>query len=119
MHTPLFRVRTKVRPAGGIQQRHMTVPQLKAVTRKAAQLIGYTDMAVWGAHSARIGGATDLASTGKASMLLLRAKGRWGSDIGVIYARLTRKSLLAASGLMQKSKGRDLEELFPDFVQPA
>ena len=99
------------------------MPQLKLVTRKSARLLGYTDMSVWGAHSARIGGATDLAEGdgdgGGASMLLLRAKGRWGSDIGAIYARLTRKSLLAASALMQRSKGRDLEEIFPEFVQPA
>ena len=39
------------------------------------------------ARSPLIGGATDLASTGKASQLLLRAKGRWASDIGAIYAR--------------------------------
>ena len=118
--TPLFRVRVAVR-GGGVQHRHMTVPQLKQVTRKAARLIGYTDMAVWGAHSARIGGATDLADgdASGGSMLLLKAKGRWASDIGAIYSRLTRKALLAASALMQKSKGRDLEEIFPEFVQPA
>ena len=73
----------------------------------------------WGAHSGRIGGATDLASTGKASALLLRAKGRWGSDVGAIYSRLTRRGLLAASRLMQRARGRDLEEIFPEFVQPA
>ena len=38
------------------------------------------------------------------------------SDIGRIYARMTRRSQLAASGLMQKARGRDLEELFPGFT---
>lgn len=72
-----------------------------------------------GAHSCRIGGATDLMATGQASQLLLQAKGRWGSDIGKIYARMTRKGQIAASALMQQASGRDLEELLTGFVQPA
>ena len=56
----------------------------------------------WGAHSLRIGGATDLAAAG-ASPLLLQAKGRWSSDIGRIYSRMTRKCQLAASKLMHKA----------------
>ena len=44
-------------------------------------------------------------------------KGRWASNIGRIYARMTRRSQLAASGLMQTARGRDLEELFPGFTQ--
>ena len=71
----------------------------------------------WGAHSARIGGATDLAATGESSPVLLQAKGRWASDIGRIYARMTRRSQLAASRLMQEARGRDLEELLPGFTQ--
>lgn len=116
--TPLFRQQVAVR-GGQRQLRHMSCSQFRAAVREMAKAIGYTDTKVFGAHSPRIGGATDLASTGKASALLLRAKGRWASDIGAIYARLTRRSLLAASDLMQKSKGRDLEDIFPDFVQPA
>ena len=72
-----------------------------------------------GAHSPRIGGGTDLASTGQASELLLQAKGRWQSDIGRIYARMTRRMRLAASELMHKARGRDLEELLPSFTQAA
>ncbi|KAL1519149.1 hypothetical protein AB1Y20_003409 [Prymnesium parvum] len=67
----------------------------------------------------RIGGATDLTSTGQVSPLLLQAKGRWASDIGQIYSRMTRRAQLAASELMYAAKGRDLEELLPDFVQAA
>ena len=74
---------------------------------------------LFGAHSARVGGATDLAASGKASRLLLQAKGRWGSDIGAIYARMTRRSQIAAVDLMYDAKGRDLEEILPDFAQPA
>ena len=97
----------------------MTVCQLRTWMRAFAAAIGHSNRIEWGAHSARIGGATDLAATGKTSMLLLRAKGRWGSDLGAIYSRLTRRALFGASRLMQKARGRDLEELLPDFVQPA
>ena len=81
--------------------------------------IGYPVRSQWGAHSGRIGGATDLAATGKSSQLLLQAKGRWASDIGKIYARMTRRCQLAASRLMQKARGRDLEDIHPGFVQTA
>ena len=97
----------------------MTVAHLRKFTRDCATVLGYSERAHWGAHSGRIGGATDLAATGRATQLLLQAKGRWASDIGKIYARMTRRSLLAASRLMQKARGRDLEELLPDFVQGA
>ena len=73
----------------------------------------------FGKHSTRIGGETDLADA-NASPLLLQAKGRWSGDVGRIYARMTRKSQLAASRTMMHAKvGRDMEELFPGFVQPA
>ena len=116
--TPLFRQRVSVRGAG-VQARHMTVRQLRDAVRVFAAALGYTEPGAWGAHSGRIGGATDLASTGEASALLLRAKGRWASDIGAIYARLTRRAQLASSRLMQKARGRDLEEIYPEFTQPA
>jgi len=110
--TPLFRRRT----TDGTT-RHVSVSMLRELVRARAKSIGYTVRSEWGAHSARIGGATDLASTGDASPLLLQARGRWASDIGRIYARMTRRCQLAASGLMQKARGRDLEELLPEFVQ--
>jgi hypothetical protein len=116
--TPLFRRRAKVR-GGRVEARHLTVSQLRKAVKKYAMALGYDDPSVWGAHSPRIGGATDLASTGEASELLLKAKGRWSSEIGAIYARLTRGALLASSSLMQRARGSDLEELMPDFVQPA
>ena len=121
--TPLFRRRVERRGGGGGAPavRHTTVPQMRETVRRFAQAAGVHAYvkAHWGAHSCRIGGATDLASTGKASQLLLLAKGRWASGIGAIYARLTQRSLLAASRLMQKARGRDLKEIIPSFVQPA
>ena len=109
--TPLFR--QTVRVGGRRERRHMTVGQLRGTIRRFAAALGYASRHEWGAHSARIGGATDLAATNQASELLLKAKGRWASDIGAIYARLTARSLLAASRLMQKARGRDLEEIMP------
>ena len=76
--TPLFRVKAKT----GKTYRSVTVAQLRKHVRDCAAAIGYPKRNQWGAHSGRIGGATDLASTGKASELLLKAKGRWASDIG-------------------------------------
>lgn len=37
---------------------------------------GYLGAGEWGAHSCRIGEATDLVATGKASPILLQTKGR-------------------------------------------
>ena len=70
-------------------------------------------------HSARIGGATDLLAAIKGDAKpSLKARGRWASDIGDIYARVTRRKLLEYSRLMQKGKGKTLEEIYPRFTQP-
>ena len=106
--TPLFRT-----TEGALTQREF----IKTI-KDIAQLIGL-DSSLFNGHSCRIGGATDLIDA-KGSPLLLQAKGRWGSDIGRIYARMTRRAQISASKLIQKGKGgRDLEDIFPDFTQPA
>lgn len=112
--TPLFRredARGRMQP--------MTVPMMRALIKERMARLGYDTPSHWGAHSCRIGGATDLVSTGQTSQLLLQAKSRWGSDIERICARMTRRSQMAASSLMQRARGRDLEEILPSFVQPA
>jgi hypothetical protein len=111
--TPLFRLRAAGRP------RPMQVADLRSAVRAYAAELGYGAASEWGAHSMRIGGATDLVATGGCSEVLLAAKGRWGSDIGKIYARMTRRAQLAASRLMQAARGRDLEELIPTYCQAA
>ena len=105
--TPLFRVGGKTLRTARL--RRLAVRIMRAAGQKSARV---------GAHSFRIGGATDLADQ-NASPLLLQAKGRWSSDIGRIYARMTRRAQLAASRLMQQRSSRDLEELFPSFAQAA
>lgn len=79
---------------------------------------GYKRSREWGAQSCRIGCATDLASTGRASHLLIRAEGRWSSDIEKNYAAMTRRCQLASSRLLRRASGRGFEELLPDFTQP-
>ena len=117
---PLFRTRSG---------RAMSTGAYRALVKRVGRL-GGIDPKKLGAHSTRIGGATDLASAaaeggddmsaaGASSELLLQAKGRWQSDIGKIYARMTRRMHLAASDLMHRGRGRDLEELLPEFTQPA
>ena len=112
-HTLLFRLR------GAGRVRPMAVEDVRSTIRAYAAAIGYTNPHEWGAHSARIGGATDLCSQGSCSEVLLAAKGRWGSDIGKIYARMTRRAQLRASHLMQAARGRCVEELIPGFTQAA
>eukprot|EP00327_Prymnesium_parvum_P009739 CAMPEP_0184391484 /NCGR_PEP_ID=MMETSP0007-20130409/14136_1 /TAXON_ID=97485 /ORGANISM="Prymnesium parvum, Strain Texoma1" /LENGTH=183 /DNA_ID=CAMNT_0026741611 /DNA_START=76 /DNA_END=628 /DNA_ORIENTATION=+ len=107
--------------AQGKPPRHISaVCMLRTLVRRRMRALGERNLDEWGAHSCRIGGATDLGSSKGASPLLLQARGRWASDIGKIYNRMTRQALLAASKMMYGApKGRDLEEIFPDFAQPA
>ena len=98
--------------------RPINASRMRQIARQYARVLGVPPEQV-GAHSFRIGGATDLVATGQLSQLLLQAKGRWQSDIGRIYARMTRRAHLAASELMHHARGRDLEELLPTFTQAA
>ena len=48
---------------------------------------------------------------------MLRARGRWGTDIDAIYARVTLEEQLAASARVGDASGTDFERIF-DWVQP-
>lgn len=99
--------------------RPISTARMRGIFRLLAKSLGF-DPKQFGAHSGRIGGATDLAASGNSSVpILLQAKGRWASDIGKIYARMTRRVHLAASDIMFRAKGRDLEEIMPEFTQQA
>lgn len=95
------------------QRRGFTTAKLRKLVRKRMRQIGERKPRELSAHCPRIGGATDIASTGKLCQVTLRAKGRWASHIGKIYARGNRLSQLKASQLIQQCRGRDLEEIFP------
>jgi hypothetical protein len=106
--TPLFTLN------GGAMSRSDFVDAIREVASKAGQ-----EWEKFNGHSARIGGATDLADV-NASPLWVQGKGRWAGDIGRIYTRLTRRAQMAASrAMMSGRRGRDLEEIFPAYVQPA
>ena len=105
-------------PLFGSRRGAMGRGEFVATVRMVADMAGQQGEKFHG-HSARIGGATDLADV-NASPLWVQGKGRWAGDIGRIYTRLTRRSQLAASRAMMCGKrGRDLEEIFPSYVQPA
>ena len=97
--------------------KRMTTGNYRGIVKRYARALGFNPKH-FGAHSPRIGGAIEV-SAANGSPLLLQAKGRWDSEIGIIYARQTRRMHMAASDLMFRGAGRDLEELFPDFVEPA
>jgi len=62
----------------------MTTARVRSIYRHVAKLLGFNSKQ-FGAHSGRIGGATDLAATNKPAIpVLLQAKGRWASDVGKI-----------------------------------
>jgi hypothetical protein len=103
--TPLFRRK------GGAA---MPVRDLRSLIKRTAAALSLPQQE-FGAHSLRIGGATDI---GDESPLLLQAKGRWASDIAGIYARLTRRGLVKSAWAMHKRSSRDMEELHSNFVQP-
>ena len=107
-HAPLF-------PGNG--GKGVSTAQFRALMKRYAAMLG-SDPKEFGAHSARIGGAIDVTASGECSELLLEAKGRWGSDIAKIYARQTRRMHVAASDMMFRARGRDLEELLPGFCEP-
>ena len=86
--TPLFSNLGKP----GKSRSHIRCAQFRLIMKNVAQAAGQ-DPKLFGAHSGRIGGSTDLSAQ-KVSPILLQAKGRWGSDIGKIYARMTRRSQL-------------------------
>ena len=115
--TPLFRRRSTGQR--GIAK-HVTVAQMRELVRRlVARIEPNMVPAHWGAHSCRVGGATDLASTGKASALLLQAKGRWASDISWIYQRGDVGEQLLVSLDMVGASGASAETVIPGWAQPA
>ena len=74
----------------------------------------------WGAKAPRIGGATDLLTALglDSARRLLKARGRWCSEIWQIYSRLQVGEQADASAAMAAARGQCLEAL-AGWVQPA
>ena len=71
-----------------------------------------------GAKSFRIGGATDWRDClGDASAAVVRQRGRWESDVALVYQRPLLSSHLAASMLVRPGGSADLESLCGGFAQ--
>ena len=78
------------------------------------------EVAMFGAKSFRIGGATDLHEIyGAAGERLLRERGRWKSDIAYIYARAITMSHLEASAAVGDANAMTLEDSLSGWTQPA
>lgn len=97
----------------------MDTTYVLGLARAIAQFLDL-DPQHFGAKSFRIGGATDWAELlGAGGRELLQKRGRWDSDCDQIYARILLQPQLAGSGQLGHSSGRDLERVFPGFVQSA
>ena len=91
---------------------------LSSLAKKMGRLLGLPESAV-GGKSWRIAGATDLYDVYQEHAgRLLRERGRWHTDIGYIYARVSEAAHLEASRRMSSAAGRDLESS-AGWTQPA
>ena len=95
--TPLFR---------GMDGKAFSTARVRGVVKKLVELDG-GDAKLYGAHSLRIGGATAALAAG-VSALVIKAMGRWGSDVFEIYAHL---SDVAARAFGRKVSSVDYEEV--------
>ena len=68
----------------------------------------------------RVAGATDLRDAmGIEGKSVIKARGRWESDIHSIYERPLLRDQLRASTLAGTSRGAGLEDVIAGFAQPA
>ena len=73
-----------------------------------------------GAKSFRIGGAIDWREVfGADAECIIKQRGRWHSDIGVIYQRALAEAHLRGSAAVGSTCGADLESMCSGWVQPA
>lgn len=118
---PIFRTSAR----GGTTAAYCT-SDVRTIVREIASAAG-EDAAAFGAHSLRIGGASDfrdLYDTSAAAGLeeakrVLKKRGRWRSDIAFIYARTSLDSSLEASARLADVSGRDIESAFAGWAEPA
>lgn len=95
----------------------MSTSQVRRVAKTVGEAAGLPRREL-GAHSCRIGGATDHRDGGGDSEGL-RKRGRWMKDIGEIYARDTIERQIEEVDKMRRSRGETFEARRRDFTQPA
>jgi hypothetical protein len=91
------------------------------VVRDVVAAAGETRLREFGAHSARIGGATDFRDLlgRKKSKAVLKGRGRWKGDIAYIYQRAGMAESLDASGDVGDVRTQDIESIFAGYTQPS
>ena len=99
--TPLFRGKTG---------HALTVRQVREMVKALMAAVG-CDPDRFGAHSLRIGGAT-AALTAGVDPAVIRAMGRWSSEVYEIYMRLTREAAARLSSTIASTPFHDLERGF-------
>ena len=78
------------------------------------------DAATFGGKSFRAGGATDIAALlGEAGKARLKKRGRWSTDVALIYERALAEPDLSLSASLGDAAGRDLEGILGGWAQPA
>jgi hypothetical protein len=91
---------------------------VRALAQRYAVAAGL-DPAEVGAKSFRIGGATDWRDClGDASAHIVKQRGRWCSDVALVYQRPLLASHLAASMWVRPGGSADLEAICAGFAQP-
>ena len=95
----------------------VTTQYVRSTFKRAAKAIGI-DPRLVGAHSGRIGGATDHFAMGTPP-IEIQVLGRWDSDIWQIYARQCVGRSLRFTEAAARCDDVDLEEARPGYAQPA
>ena len=96
----------------------MCTSEVRALAWRVAAAAGIAAEEV-GAKSFRVGGATDWRDClGEASERVVRQRGRWCSDVALVYQRPLLTSHLAASTRIRAGGSADLESVCVGFAQP-
>ena len=97
----------------------MSRASFSELVKRVARALGF-DPAEFGAHSPRIGGATDLRDAFReSSQRRIKERGRWASDVAQLYQRALLSAQLDVSVGMAEAVSRDLEEALVGWTQPA
>ena len=112
---PIFRRRAR----GGADSA-VDTSDVARVAKSVARAAGESGL-LHGAHSGRIGGATDYRDLKglEAGKRILKFFGRWRGDISFIYQRQSVDEALEASAAVMGVRTRELEAVFAGFTQPA
>ena len=121
LQSPIFRHSAK----GGLGEAYSTL-DVSRIVRDVAVAAG-EDPADFGAHSLRVGGASDFrdlfdcstAGLEEAERVLKKQRGRWRSDIAFIYTRASLATALEVSARLAHVDGGEIEAAFSAWAEPA